>query len=238
MQCRRCAADAAKVRWASLARDPAGKRAHSDCPKVLRWSAARGPLGGRRAAGLVLGLLSAAGCAPALKPITPTSPVAGLTVQVREFDVLADPSVPDRPPQEVGASVAQRIVDALRQAGVDARWATAGPAETGLVLEGQVTHSSRGNRALRYLGGIWSDERAGAARFAVKGRALRSDGSTAGEFSASRRAGFGLFGGNGDTLLNNCIDAVADDVADMVITGQYQDHPDDTALRANALFHP
>ncbi len=31
---------------------------------------------------------------------------------------------------------------------------------------------------------------------------------------------------------------VADDVAEMVITGQYHDHPDDTAFRANALVHP
>ena len=186
----------------------------------------------------MIGLVFVGGCAPSLKHITPTSRVAGLTVRVRKFDLVADPSAPDRPLQQTGASVAQRIVDALREAGVDARLATDAPAGTDLVLEGQVTQSNRGNRGLRYLGGAWSDERAGAARFAVKGRALRSDGSTVGEFSASRRAGFGLFGGNGDTLLNNCIDAVAYDVADMVITGQYQAHPDDTALRANALFHP
>ncbi len=175
-----------------------------------------------------------AGCGPSLKHVTPDSPVAGLTVQVREFELSTDPS---HPPPTSGTTVAQRLVRDLQQAGVNARLAS--PASRAdLVLEGQVTRSERGSRGLRYLAGIWTDQRTGAARFAVTGHAVRPDGTLVGEFTAKRRAGFGLFGGDGDTLLNNCMDAVAEDVADMVITGRYEDHPEDTAFRVNALWHP
>lgn len=172
------------------------------------------------------------GCGPSLRHITPDSPVSGLLVQVHEFDVVADAS--NCPLQGAGTLVAQTLVQALQAAGVDARVVSPSAAPAHVVLEGQITQCDRGKRGLRYLAGPFGGKRA-AARFGVKGRA---DGTVAGEFGAKRRAGWGLFGGNGNTLLNNCLEAAVYDVAEMVITGKYQDHPEDTAFRANVLVHP
>lgn len=181
----------------------------------------------------VMALALVAGCGPSLKHVTPQSPVVGLTVQVREFDLptpLRGVVLPQMEP-----SVAQRVVQALQKAGVNATLATPPTTSAGLMLEGQVTQIDRGNRGLRYLG---DEEGPGAARFGVKGQAVRADGTVVGEFSARRRAGWGLFGGNSDSLLSNCADSVAYDIAEMVISGAYVAHPEDTAFQGNTLFHP
>lgn len=187
---------------------------------------------------ITIGFIVLAGCGPSLKHVTPDRPVYGQTVHVREFQTVTEPLVTDRPAGADQALLAQKIVSALREAGVNAVLASPPGSGAGLVIEGQITEANRGNRAERYVAGFSSGGEAGAARFGIKGRALRGDGTVIGEFSAKRHAGFGLFGGNADTLLNNCIDAAAYDVANMVVTGQYQDKPDEDVTQGNALIHP
>ncbi len=184
------------------------------------------------------GLALLAGCGPSLRHVTPASPVAGSTVYVREFRVTYEPLATDHSVPADGAAVTQAVLRSLRTAGVNAELASAAGFGTGLTVEGQVTEIDGGSRAARYFGGFYSGGHAGAARVAITGRAVRADGTVIGEFSAKRHAGIGLFGGNTETLLNDCIEAIASDVSNMVVTGQYSNEIDGEATSGAALVHP
>lgn len=166
-------------------------------------------------ASLCLTLL--AGCGA--KPVAPDSPIARMKVQVREFD-LRGAHITDwvGPTDTYGALVAQKIAENLRERGVAAQATPQdAPLAGDLVVEGKVNTIDGGSRALRY----WVGFGAGAARFSVEGTAKGSDGKLIGEFADERRSGFGIFGGDYETLLQNCAAAVGEDIAEMVVTGQY-----------------
>jgi len=169
---------------------------------------------GARVGLLVLVLLL--GCAAAATKVGPSSPVNALRVQVREFD-LRGAYITDwvGSTDTYGFLVAERIARGLQERGVDAH-ATA--MDAAVVAEGKVVTIDGGSRALRY----WVSFGAGATRFAVDGRAVKADGRTLGEFADERRSGVGFFGGEYDLLLKKCAGAVGEDVAEMIVTGDYR----------------
>jgi len=183
-------------------------------------------------AGMLAALVILGGCGPSLQRVAVGSAASGLKVAVREFSMTYQTPMAHTPFPSTQGSFGQRLIKTLRQGGVDAELAPEATAHSDVLIEGEITWLSRGNRGLRYLGVD------GAARFTVQGRALRADGTVLGEFGANRHADFGLFGGNSDTLLNNCIEAVAIDVANMVILGEYRFLQDGVVLGGNALVKP
>jgi hypothetical protein len=170
------------------------------------------------AALLMLALV--AGCGPSVEKIAPTSPISGLKTQVAEFDMSSvRVSSYEVATDAFGLEVAQKVAQALHEGGVDADTSPRGaPAMGKVMVEGQVTLIDGGSRALRY----WVGFGAGATKFAVRGRVRTADGKVLGEFSDERRSGFGMFGGDTETLMHRCVESVAYDVANMIITGEYR----------------
>ena len=183
--------------------------------------------------GVVITLAVLAGCGPSLTRVTPTSPVSGLTVEVGEFGYQPWRGAESAGPLAEGG-LAQRIAAALRDAGVKVVEQDSDLAAD-VLLEGQISQITRGNRGSRWAGAYAGSR--GAAQFAVEGQALRADGTVIGKFSASRSADFGLFGGNSDTLLENCVEAVVYDISNMLVTGRYG-HSHEGVTRGNALVTP
>jgi len=162
-----------------------------------------------------------AGCAPAVKHLVPGSPLTGQKVEVQEFAVKgAAVSSYDAPTDTLGMEVAQKIAKSLREGGVDAgAIPVGGPPVAKIIVEGQVTWIDGGSRALRYFFGLGFG--AGAARFAVRGKVRRADGQVLGMFAEERWATWGIFGGDTVTLMHECVDSVALNVANMITTGEY-----------------
>jgi len=167
-------------------------------------------------------LLFVSGCRSGSQPVKPTTqaaPVTG-TVYVREFNQTGTKVASfEAPTTGFGLEVAQKIADHLREGGVQAEViARNAPVPSGTVVDGDVTLIDGGSRAARY----WAGFGAGATRFAVVGKVVDASGKTIGEFADERRSGFGLFGGDSESLMHKCVDSVGADVATMVSSGQYQ----------------
>lgn len=191
--------------------------------------------GGRRVdARSLLAVLVAltVGCGPAsIKPVTPTSPVTGLRVQVREFDASsAEVRNYSEPVQPYALETAQAIVEALRHAGVDAELASRdAPASAQVVVEGRVTLVEGGDTTARLLLGGFGP--AGATHFGVQGRVRRTDGMVLGEFAVDRLAWMDLWWPSAHRLLSRTARVVGYDVASMITTGRYNRGSFGTAQR-------
>jgi hypothetical protein len=85
-----------------------------------------------------------------------------------------------------------------------------GKAKKGAIeIRGRVTVLDPGSRAKRYWGGFG----AGAARVAISGEAIDSQGRVLFRFRQERRSGVGIAGGGYEALLNRNIRAIGEDVA-------------------------
>jgi hypothetical protein len=160
------------------------------------------------------------GCARSVKPLAPGSALSGQTIRVEEFDMAgAQVTSYNEPTNTFGMEIAQKISEALREAGANAEAVPPGASQgTGATVAGQVTKIDGGSRALRYFVGFG----AGATKFAVRGKVLRGDGQVLGEFADERRSGFGMFGGDTATLTHRCVREVGSDIANMITTGEYR----------------
>ena len=78
-----------------------------------------------------------------------------------------------------------------------------------IVIRGKVTVMDPGSRAKRYWGGFG----AGAARTAISGEAVDSQGRVLFRFKQERRSGVGVGGGGYEALLNRNLRAIGEDVA-------------------------
>lgn len=162
------------------------------------------------------------GCGPApIKRVTPTSPVSGLKVEVREFDATrAEVRNYSESVQPYGLQTAQAIVEALHHAGVDAELtAHDGPPRGQVIVEGSVTRVEGGNTSARLLLGGFGP--VGATCFGVQGRVRRTDGTMLGEFAVERLAWMDLWWPSADRLLARTARVVGYDVASMITTGRY-----------------
>jgi hypothetical protein len=156
-----------------------------------------------------------------MKRVTATSPVSGLQVQVREFDASsAEVRNYSEPVQPYGLQTAQAIVEALRQAGVDAEFASgSAPPRAQVIVEGNVTLVEGGDTTTRlFLGGVGP---AGATHFGVQGTVRRADGTLLGQFAVDRLAWMDLWWPSADRLLSRASRVVGYDVATMITTGRY-----------------
>ena len=161
-------------------------------------------------------------CGPsAITHVSTTSPVSGLLVQVRELDASrADVRNYSEPVQPYGLQTAQAIVEALKEAGVNAEIATAdAPLRGQVIVEGSVTLIEGGDTTSRVLLGGFGP--VGATRFGVAGKARRADGTLLGEFTVERLAWMDVWWPSADRLLSRAARVIGYDVADMVITGRY-----------------
>jgi hypothetical protein len=112
--------------------------------------------------------MMALGCGPAsMAPVTATSPVKGLIVNVREFDASrADVKDYSEPVQPYGLQTAEAIVEALQEAGITAQIAPPGATPNGhVIVEGSVTMVEGGSTTSRVLLGGFGP--VGATRFGV-----------------------------------------------------------------------
>jgi hypothetical protein len=160
------------------------------------------------------------GCGPSVQRMRPNNPLSGLSFQVAEFDVSeADIVSFDGSSAMFGIEVAQKIAEGLREAGVDAQVTPRESARLGkAIVRGKVTLVDGGSRALRY----WIGFGAGATKFGVNGQVTDATGRVLGRFADERRSGFGMFGGDTETLLHRCVKSVGYDVANMITTGEYR----------------
>jgi len=191
--------------------------------------------------GLLLILLTlTVGCGPsAISPVSTTSPVRGLLVQVRELDASkAEVRNYSEPVQPYGLQTAQAIVEALQEAGVNAEMANAdGPLRGQVIVEGRITLIEGGDTTTRVLLGGFGP--AGTTRFGVAGTARRSDGTILGEFAVDRLAWMDLWWPSADRLLSRAARVIGYDVAGMIVTGRYTKGSNattrDSALRLQEL---
>jgi hypothetical protein len=162
------------------------------------------------------------GCGPSpMKRVTATSAVSGLQVQVREFDASsAEVRNYSELVQPYGLQTAQAIVEALRQAGVDAELAPGGaPTRAQVIVEGNITLVEGGDTTTRlFLGGVGP---AGATHFGVQGTVRRADGTLLGQFAVDRLAWMDIWWPSAHRLLSRAATVVGYDIASMITTGRY-----------------
>lgn len=162
------------------------------------------------------------GCGPSsMKPVSATSAVSGLRVQVREFDASkAEVHNYSEPVQPYGDQTARAIVEALQQAGVDAELAPGNaPLRAEVIVEGSVTLVEGGNTGARLMLGGFGP--AGATHFGVQGRTRRIDGTVLGEFAVDRLAWMDIWWPSAHRLLSRAATVVGYDIASMITTGRY-----------------
>lgn len=168
----------------------------------------------------VFGLL--AGCGAHKVQQQQGTPISGAKVLVQQFD-LAGVKVDSYEGSTAGFGLefAQALSKKLQEAGLQAEAVPDGAAipPGAYVVKGQVIHIDGGSRAARY----WAGFGAGATEFAVKGQVLGKSSETVGTFVDARRSGFGMFGGDSEALMHRCVESVAEDVAQMITTGNYKD---------------
>jgi len=143
-------------------------------------------------------------------------------VGVVEFSLTdAEKVVYDGSSDGFGLAVAEAIAADLRERGYQAEaFPRAGTPQGDVIVRGRIRRLDEGSRALRYMVSFG----AGAAALAVDGEVVRSDGSQVGAFADERRSGFGIFGGSGEDLLQRNVHEIAEDVGEMIATGNYEMH--------------
>ena len=165
------------------------------------------------------------GCGASSHPKPATTGVTSGKVVVQEFDMTETVVASyNAPTSGFGVQIAESVAAQLGRRGLEAETIPQGsPQNTapveGLRVEGRIMRVDGGSRAARYLVGFG----AGSAGVAAAGRVVDGNGTTIGEFSASRTASIGVFGGNTVAIVRKCTEAVARDIASMIVTGQYRD---------------
>lgn len=128
----------------------------------------------------------------------------------------------DAPHHVFGLRVAEEIAGALRERGhrAEAVPASAVPGNP-IIVRGRIVLIDGGSRAARY----WAGFGAGAAKFGVKGSVQGADGAELARFADERRASgtWSYGGGSSMKLVQKCLRVVAEDVAEMIDTGQYRE---------------
>jgi hypothetical protein len=139
----------------------------------------------------------------------------------------------DAPTEALASRLATAVAEALQERGKSASSGPAGsPATADVLVTGRVTEIDGGSRAKRAILGMG----AGHAEFSVEGEVVRSDGTVMGRFQDSRGSvgSIGIGGGSNESVIDKCIQAVAEDIADMVVSGTYRGTPTGEALGSPA----
>lgn len=173
---------------------------------------------------LVSVLIATLGCAGSGAPApAPPQPANALSrdarVSVVEFD-MNDTYV--LYPEEVdgfGLALAEEIASQLRERGYEAEAVVAGGDAAGdVVVKGNILTIDGGSRSARYF----SYGASGGTELAVEGSVVEAGVGQVGVFDRSRRAAFRpFFGGSTISMMDDCIRAVARDVAQLVAHRTY-----------------
>lgn len=169
---------------------------------------------------ILLAALLISGCTHSAASKQSEAMVRQQVIQVREFETT-DTAVSglEHPADIYGRKVAEMIAQTLTDEGMKASLIGGDTPPTGtLVVEGRVLAIEGGNRALRWVSGGFG---AGAVEVSVEGRAVDANGKTIGEFHAEDSGKGGFYGGNGDSILDECLETVASDSAMRIINGDY-----------------
>ncbi|TMB12170.1 MAG: DUF4410 domain-containing protein [Deltaproteobacteria bacterium] len=162
-----------------------------------------------------------AGCGGPKRAPTPLAPAAGQRIGVIEFSLTGAQVNYDGQTEAFGLALAEAIAADLRERGLVAEAIPASGTPRGeLIVRGRILRIDEGSRALRYFVSFG----AGAASLGVDGEAVRPDGNRIGAFADERRSGWGMFGGSGENLLQRDLREVAEDVGEMVATGDHSLH--------------
>lgn len=189
---------------------------------------------------LLFGVFAAAcitGCAARASAPEPTSPLATHDIVVREFDTT-------------GAEVYRMENDDIRPLGVGLAKAIAGifewwdeenwhegktrydpnaePGPGRILIEGRITYIDGGSRAMRYFIG-WG---AGNVQVWAKGRVVGADGAVLADFVSEQSCSRAMAGGDYETLLQDCLDAIAYEVGEIVMAEGFNTH-DGTGAKWN-----
>jgi hypothetical protein len=170
-----------------------------------------------RHAAVALLLVAAACGAPPRVTQAPLAPDAAITV----LPFAPPASVTDYPisATALGGDFATRVVEELRRRGRAAELADEAVAGASTV-SGQLLRVDGGSHAKRF----WIGLGAGRASVSAEGTVTRPDGTTLATFrerrSSSGEAELGFAGD--EYLVAKCMRALAEDVADMVVSGSYR----------------
>ena len=168
---------------------------------------------------VVVGLLSLGACAPSpvrvAEPLPADAPITVVAFAVEPSGVHYEGSV-----DAMGLALAGQIADTLRRRGRNAQVASTPPVEgNGIIVRGRITTIDGGSRATRF----WVGFGAGGASVAAEGEVVRADGTQVAPFKAVRSSSgmADMFGGDSPVLVDKCVRAVAEDIAEMVATSHY-----------------
>lgn len=169
---------------------------------------------------VVVGLWSLGACTPSpvgvVDPLPADAPITVVAFPVDPAGVHYEGSV-----DAMGLLLAGEIADTLRRRGRNAQAAPTPPADsTGIVVRGRITTIDGGSRATRF----WVGFGAGGASVAAEGEVVRTDGTQVAPFKAVRSSSgmADMFGGDSPVLVDKCVRAVAEDIAEMVATSHYE----------------
>ena len=170
----------------------------------------------------LVALLALGGCSGTPKPhvaqpLPRDEPITVVAFAVDPAGIRYDGAV-----EAMGIRLAGEIADGLRRKGRTAQAVAAPPADArGTIVRGRITTIDGGSRAERF----WVGFGAGGASVATDGEAVRADGSRIAPFKAVRSSSgmADMFGGESGSLVDKCVRAVADDIAEMVDTSHYEE---------------
>ena len=177
---------------------------------------------------LLIALSCLAGCAGKGGPGGPESEertgpsFQGRHITVQEFGLAGASIHNPESTTAMGLAIAEQIAARLDALGIAAAAipSRATPPAGDVVVGGDVTLIEAGSRAQRY----WVGFGAGAAKFGVRGWVRDGSPTDLATFQRERWSGFGIFGGSSVNLVQQCMEAVARDIAKMIETGKYTTH--------------
>ncbi len=166
---------------------------------------------------VLVGMLGGCGArGPQVEPLPRDQPITVVAFAVEPGGVHYRYAI-----DTMGLRLAEQIADNLRRTGWNAQPAQTLPADVhGPVVRGRITTVDEGSRSMRF----WVGFGAGRAIVAAEGEVVRRDGTTVAPFRAERGASatMDITGGEPSGLIDDCMRAVAEDVADMIRTSQYE----------------
>lgn len=171
----------------------------------------------------LVALLALGGCSATPKPyvaqpLPRDEPITVVAFTVEPAGVRYEGAV-----DAMGIRLADEIADALRRKGRTAQAVPAPPGDVrGTIVRGRITTIDGGSRAERF----WVGFGAGGASVATDGEAVRAgDGRRIAPFKAVRSSSgmADMFGGESRALVDKCVRAVAEDIAEMVDTSRYEE---------------